>query len=56
MNNNIVAKEISKTPEVWSTGKNKIEIKIDGVKNFDAIILGSGSVPDVNKVDNVYIR
>ena len=56
MNNNVVAKEISKTPEVWSKGKDQIEIKIDGVKNFDAVILGSDSVPDVNKVDNVYIR
>jgi hypothetical protein len=56
MNNSDVAKEIVKTPEVWSTGKDKIEIRINGVKNFDAVILGSDSIPDVNKVDNVYIK
>ena len=42
--------------KIWNTDGNKIEIKIDGIKNYDAIILGSVTIPDVNKVDNVYIK
>jgi hypothetical protein len=56
MYNNEVGKEINKNADIWSMGKNKIKIKIKGVKNFDAVILGKDSVPDVNKVDNVYFK
>lgn len=56
MANGVVVKEIEETPEIWSSGKNKIEIKIKGVKKFDALILGGETIPDVNKVDNVYIN
>jgi aminopeptidase N len=56
MSNDLMIKEIYKTPEVWSSGKNKIEVKIEGVKNFNAVILGGETIPDVNKVDNVYIK
>ena len=56
MFNDVVAKEIYKTPEIWSSGKDKIEVKIDGVKNYDAVILGGETIPDVNKVNNVFIK
>jgi hypothetical protein len=56
MFNNVVVKEIYKTPEIWDSGKCKIGVRIDEVKNFDAIILGSEAIPDVNKVDNVYFK
>lgn len=56
MNKEIMVKEINKTPEVWSKGKNKIEVKIDGIKNYDAVILGGENIPDVNKVNNVYFK
>jgi hypothetical protein len=51
-----VVKEVYKTADVWKSGKDKIEIKIDGVKNFDAVILGSELIPDVNSIDNVYFK
>ena len=56
MANDVVVKEIEETPEIWSSGKDKIEISIKGVKKFDAVILGGETIPDVNKVDNVYIK
>jgi hypothetical protein len=56
MFNDIVVKEIYKTPEVWSKGKNKVDVKIEGVKNFDAVILGSETIPDINNINNVYIK
>ena len=56
MENGLVTKEINESPEIWNTDENKIEIKIGGVKNYEAIILGSVTIPDVNKVDNVYIK
>lgn len=56
MHNDVVAKEIYKTADIWKSGKDKVEIKIDGVKSFDALILGSEIIPDVNSVDNVYIK
>ncbi len=56
MFNDVVAKEIYKTPEIWSSGKDKIEVKIDGVKNYDAVILGGETIPDINKVNNVFIK
>ena len=56
MFNDAVVKEVYKTADVWKSGKNKIEIKIDGVKNFDAVILGSEIIPDVNSINNVYFK
>lgn len=56
MFNDEVIKEVYKTADVWKSGKDKIEIKIDGVKNYDAVILGSELIPDVNSIDNVYIK
>jgi len=56
MSNDIVIKEIYKTADIWKSGKDKIDIRIDGVANFDAVILGSEIIPDVNSVDNVYIK
>lgn len=56
MYNDIVVKEIYKNADVWKSGKDKIEVKVDGVKNFDAVILGSELIPDVNSVDNVYFK
>ncbi len=56
MHNDVVAKEIYKTADIWKSGKDKVEIIIDGVKSFDALILGSDIIPDVNTVDNVYIK
>jgi len=56
MLNDEVVKEIYKTAEVWKSGKEKIDVKIDGIKNYDAIILGSELIPDVNSIDNVYIK
>jgi hypothetical protein len=56
MLNNEMIKEINKTAEVWKSGKDNIEVKIDGVKNFDAVILGSKTIPDVNAINNVYFK
>ncbi len=51
-----VVKEVYKNADVWKSGKDKIGIKIDGVKNFDAVILGSELIPDVNSINNVYFK
>ena len=51
-----VVKEVYKNADVWKSGKEKIEVKIEGVKNYDAVILGSELIPDVNSVDNVYFK
>jgi hypothetical protein len=56
MYNDSVVKEVYNKADVWQSGKNKIEIKIDGIKNYDAIILGCELVPDINSVNNVYIK
>ena len=56
MYKDVVIKEIYKNADAWKLGKNKIEIKIDGVKNFDAVILGSELIPDVNSIDNVHFK
>ena len=56
MSNGEVAKEIYKTADIWKSGKDKVKVKIDGIKNYDALILGSQQIPDVNKVDNVYMK
>jgi hypothetical protein len=56
MYNDEVVKEVYKTAEVWKTGKEKVDVKIDGIKIYDAIILGSEIIPDVNSIDNVYIK
>ncbi|MBK7630264.1 MAG: M1 family metallopeptidase [Ignavibacteriales bacterium] len=56
MYNNEMIREIYKTAEVWKSGKDKIEVKINGVENFDAVILGSELIPDVNSIDNVYFK
>lgn len=56
MFNDIVVKEVYKNADIWKSDKEKIEIKIDGVKNFDAVILGSELIPDVNSIDNVYFK
>lgn len=56
MSNDKIEKELEKSAEIWSTGKDKIEIKINGIKKFDALILGSDTIPDVYKVDNVFIK
>lgn len=56
MSKEIMVKEINKTPEVWSSGEKRIEVKIDGIPNYDAVILGGENIPDVNKVDNVYFK
>ena len=52
----MIIKEVHKVADVWKSGKDLVEIKVDGVKNFDAIILGAQDIPDVNSVDNVYIK
>ncbi|MBE0551139.1 MAG: M1 family metallopeptidase [Ignavibacterium sp.] len=52
----VVVKEVYKNADIWKSGKDKIELKIDGVKNFDAVILGSELIPDVNSIDNVYFK
>ena len=51
-----VVKEVYKNADVWKSGKEKIEVKIEGVKNYDAVILGSELIPDVNSIDNVYFK
>lgn len=56
MNKDVVAKEIYKTADIWKSGKDKVEIKIDGVKSYEALILGDELIPDVNSIDNVYIK
>lgn len=56
MSNEKVIKEVYRTAEVWMDGKEVIQIKIDGIKSFDAVILGEQYIPDVNSVDNVYIK
>ena len=56
MYNDEVIKEITKNADVWKTGKDVIDIKIDGVKKYDAVILGGQEIPDVNSVNNVYIK
>jgi len=56
MQNENVIKEIYKEADIWKTGKETVDIKIDGVKTFDAIILGGQEIPDVNSVNNVYIK
>jgi len=56
MSGDIVIKELLKTAEVWNSGKDKIEVKFDGVKNFDAVILGGDQIPDVNSINNVYFK
>ncbi|MEO8233404.1 MAG: M1 family metallopeptidase [Ignavibacteriota bacterium] len=53
---NEVVKEFYQTADAWKLGKDTIELKIDGVKNYDAVILGSELIPDVNSVDNVYFK
>ena len=53
---NEVIKEIYQTADAWKSGKDTIELKFDGVKNYDAVILGSELIPDVNSVDNVYFK
>jgi len=56
MYNGEVVKEVYKTAEIWKSGKEKIEVKVDDVKNYDAVILGSESIPDVNSIDNVHFK
>ncbi|MDP2362868.1 MAG: hypothetical protein Q8M94_03760, partial [Ignavibacteria bacterium] len=56
MYNDRIIKEVYKTADVWKSSIEKNEINIDGIKNFDAIILGSNLIPDVNSVDNVYFK
>ncbi len=51
-----VVKEVYKNADAWKSGKDKIEVKIDGVKNYDAVILGSELIPDVNSINNVYFK
>ena len=53
---NEVIKEIYQTADAWKSEKDTIELKIDGIKNYDAVILGSELIPDVNSVDNVYFK
>ncbi len=56
MYNDEVIKEVYKTADVWRSGKDNLKVKIDGIINFDAVILGSSLIPDVNSVNNVYIK
>ena len=56
MNKDVVVKEIYKTADIWKSGKDIVEIKIDGVGGYEALILGDELIPDVNSVDNVYIK
>jgi hypothetical protein len=51
-----VIKEVYKNADVWKSGKELIEVKIDDIKNYDAVILGSEIIPDVNSIDNVYFK
>jgi aminopeptidase N len=51
-----VVKEINKNADIWKSGDEKVEVKIDDVKNYDAVILGSETIPDVNSIDNVYFK
>lgn len=56
MYNDAVIKEVYKNADTWRSGNDKIEIKINGVKNYDAVILGNELIPDVNSIDNVYFK
>ena len=56
MYNDEVIKEILRPADVWKTGKEIIDIRINGIKKFDAVILGGQGIRDVNSVDNVYIN
>ncbi len=51
-----VVKEIYKNADIWKSGDEKVEVKIDDVKNYDAVILGGETIPDVNSIDNVYFK
>lgn len=56
MNNGEVIKEFYQTAELWNKGEEVIKVKISGIKKFEAVILGSDIIPDVNSVNNVYIK
>ncbi len=51
-----IIKEVKETAEVWKKGKERVEIKIKGVSDFEAVILGSELIPDVNSIDNVFFK
>jgi len=51
-----IIKEVNKTAEIWESGKETIEVNIDGIKKYDAVILGDKAIPDVNSVDNIHFK
>jgi hypothetical protein len=56
LSNEVVSKEVLFKADVWKTNIDSVELTIEGIKNFDAIILGGNEIPEVNSVDNVYIK
>ncbi len=51
-----IIKEVNKTAEIWESGKEIVEVNINGIKKYDAVILGDKVIPDVNSVDNIHFK
>jgi hypothetical protein len=56
MLNEVVTKEVLFNADIWKKDLNSVELTIDGIKDFDAIIIGDKSIPDINKINNVYFK
>ena len=56
MYNDVVEKEFYFKADVWKSDINSVEIFLDGIRDYDAIILGDELVPDINTINNVYFK
>lgn len=56
MLNDVVVKEVFFKADIWEKELSSVQLTIDGISDFDAIIVGDKSIPDINKIDNVYFK
>lgn len=56
MKNDVVSKEVLFKADVWKSDLNSVEITIEGINDFDALILGDDLIPDINTINNVYFK
>lgn len=56
MLNDVVVKEVFFKADIWEKDLSSVQLTIDGISDFDAIIAGDKSIPDINKIDNVYFK
>lgn len=56
MLNDVVIKEVTYKADIWKKDLNSVKLTIDGIRDYDAIIIGDKSIPDINKINNVYFK